>query len=117
MLDAGKDTPQLAVLNVPENQWATAADEADGELIEPTKCRGKRTPLSADLRGGEVTHNLPEHEQTCECGCRKHMIARKPASSSNSADVVSYAQTCAQGLQLPWLRKRAAHGQKAIPID
>ncbi len=74
MRDTGKDTPQLAMLSEPENQWVTAAGEADEEVIAPTKCRGKRKPSSTDLPGVEVAHDLPEHEQTCECDCCKHLI-------------------------------------------
>jgi hypothetical protein len=31
-------------------------------------------PLPADLPRIEVIHELPEHELTCACGCRKHSI-------------------------------------------
>ncbi|WP_032676141.1 transposase, partial [Pseudomonas syringae] len=44
---------------------------ADEEVVAPVKRRGKRKPLSADLPRIEVIHELPEHELTCACGCRK----------------------------------------------
>jgi hypothetical protein len=34
----------------------------------------KRKPLLADLPRIEVIHDLPEHELTCACGCRKYVI-------------------------------------------
>ncbi len=73
-------TPQLALFNEPESQWVPAADEADEEVVAPTKRRGKRKPLSADLPRVEVIHDLPEHEQTCECGCRKHVIGEETSA-------------------------------------
>ncbi|WP_249414344.1 MULTISPECIES: transposase [Pseudomonas] len=62
------NTPQLALFNEPESQWMPAADEADEEVVAPTNRRGKRKPLAADLPRVEIIHDLPEHEQTCECG-------------------------------------------------
>lgn len=53
-------------------------DEAgDEEVVTPTRLRGKRKPLPADLPRIEVVHGLPEHELTCACGCRKHAIGEK----------------------------------------
>lgn len=53
-------------------------DEAsDEEVVAPTKRRGKRKPLPADLPRIEIIHELPEHELTCVCGCRKHTIDEK----------------------------------------
>lgn len=46
-------------------------------MIAPTKRRGKRKPLPADLSRIEVIHELPEHELTCACGCRKHAIGEE----------------------------------------
>src|SRR5690606_18693708 len=79
------NTPQLVLFNEPESQWVPAADEADEEVVAPTKRRGKRKPLSADLPRVEVIHDLPEHEQTCECGCRKHVIGEE---TSEQLDIV-----------------------------
>ena len=39
--------------------------------------RGKRKPLPAELPRVEVVHELPEHELTCACGCRKHVIGEE----------------------------------------
>jgi len=47
------------------------------EVVASTPRRGKRKPLSADLPRVEVTHELPEHELTCACGCRKHVIGEE----------------------------------------
>ncbi|MEB3440727.1 IS66 family transposase zinc-finger binding domain-containing protein, partial [Pseudomonas sp. A2] len=57
---------------------AEPLDEADDEeVVAPTKRRGKRKPLPADLPRIEVVHELPEHELTCACGCRKHAIGEE----------------------------------------
>ncbi|WP_122532510.1 IS66 family transposase, partial [Pseudomonas viridiflava] len=45
--------------------------------VIPAKRRGKRKPLPADLPRIEVIHELPEHELTCVCGCRKHAIGEE----------------------------------------
>lgn len=68
------NTPQLAVV-----------DDADEEVVAPAKRRGKRKPLSADLPRVEVIHDLPEHELTCTCGCRKHVIGEE---TSEQLDIV-----------------------------
>ena len=70
-------TPQLALFNEPESLAVPVTDESDEEVVAPTKLRGKRKPLSADLPRIEIIHELPEHELTCACGCRKHTIGEK----------------------------------------
>ena len=71
------DSPQLAMFNEAESladpATAEAADDAE-EGVAPLKRRGKRRPLPAELPRIEVLHELPEHELTCVCGCRKHVI-------------------------------------------
>ena len=52
-------------------------EAAEEEVVAPTKRRGKRKPLPADLPRVEVMHELPDHELTCTCGCRKHSIGEK----------------------------------------
>ncbi|WP_154607376.1 IS66 family transposase zinc-finger binding domain-containing protein, partial [Pseudomonas syringae] len=39
----------------------------------------------ADLPRIEVIHELPEHELTCACGCRKHVISEE---TSEQLDIV-----------------------------
>ena len=64
-------TPQMTLLN-------EAVDETvKEEIVAPTKQRGKRKPLPADLPRTKVTHELPEHELTCACGCHKHSIGEE----------------------------------------
>ena len=73
-------TPQLVLFNEAESIAVPIADKADEEteeVVAPTKRRGKRKPLSADLPRIEVIHELPEHELTCICGCRKHTIGEE----------------------------------------
>ena len=70
-------TPQLALFNEPESIVVPVSEESDEEVVAPTKRRGKRKPLPADLPRIEVIHELPEHELTCACGCRKHTIGEE----------------------------------------
>jgi|GEM_PF-1585070 len=73
---ADPQTPQLALFNEPESVELTAPED-DEEVVALCPRRGKRKPLSADLPRIEVTHELPEHELTCVCGCRKHTIGEE----------------------------------------
>ncbi|VVO37026.1 IS66 family transposase IS684 [Pseudomonas fluorescens] len=70
-------TPQLALFNEPESLAVPVTDASDEEVVAPTQRRGKRKPLFADLPRIEVIHELPEHELTCLCGCRKHTIGEE----------------------------------------
>jgi transposase len=70
-------TPQLLLFNEAESIDTPAPVEADEEVVAPTKRRGKRKPLSADLPRIEVIHELSEHELTCTCGCRRHAIGEE----------------------------------------
>ncbi len=79
------NTPQLALFNEPESEPMTLVGDADEEVVAPTPRRGKRKPLSADLPRIEVIHELPEHELTCACGCRKHVISEE---TSEQLDIV-----------------------------
>ena len=65
---------QLALFNEAESIVDVADEDAEEEVVAPAKRRGKRKPLPADLPRIEVIHELPEHELTCVCGCRKHAI-------------------------------------------
>lgn len=65
-------TPQMALFNEAESVAEPAA-----ETIEEAVGRGKRKPLPADLSRIEIVHELPEHELTCTCGCRKHTIGEE----------------------------------------
>jgi transposase len=79
-------TPQLAMFDEAENDPLLAVvDDADEEVVFPVKRRGKRKPLAANLPRIEVIHELPEHELTCACGCRKHVIGEE---TSEQLDIV-----------------------------
>jgi transposase len=75
------DSPQLVMFNEAESLAEATpeapADEVEEEAVAPTKRRGKRKPLPAELPRVEVVHELPEHELTCECGCRKQAIGEE----------------------------------------
>ena len=79
------NTPQLALFNEPESEPMSSIGDADEEVVAPTSRRGKRKPLSADLPRIEVIHELPEHELTCACGCRKHVVSEE---TSEQLDIV-----------------------------
>lgn len=76
-------TTQLGMFNeveelVEEPATAVTSDEAEAEeVVAPVKRRGKRKPLPADLPRVEILHELPEHELTCACGCRKQAIGEE----------------------------------------
>jgi transposase len=67
-------TPQLALFNEAEHGEDPLDEAAEEEVVSPASRRGKRKPLPADLPRIEIIHELPEHELTCMCGCRKHVI-------------------------------------------
>lgn len=79
------NTPQLALFNELKSEPMPLVDDPDEEAVAPTPRRGKRNPLSADLPRVEVSHELPEHELTCACGCRKHAIGEE---TSEQLDIV-----------------------------
>ena len=74
---ADPTTPQMALFNEAENVAESVDETVEEEVVAPTKRRGKRKPLPADLPRIEVIHELPDHELTCACGCRKHSIGEE----------------------------------------
>jgi transposase len=59
-------------------QESEALDGADlVEVGAHTKRRPKRKPLPADVPRVVVTHELPEAEQRCGCGCQMQVIGEK----------------------------------------
>lgn len=78
---ADPDSPQLEIFNEAESLTEATpeapAAEIEEEVVAPTKRRGKRKSLPAELPRVEVIHELPEHELTCECGCRKQVIGEE----------------------------------------
>jgi hypothetical protein len=78
---ADPDSPQMDIFNEAEDLAEAAPEtpvaEAEEEVVAPVKRRGKRKPLPAELPRVEVIHELPEHELTCACGCRKQMIGEE----------------------------------------
>ena len=112
------NTPQLALFNEPVSEPMPSIGFADEEVVAPTPPRGKRNPLSADLPRIEVIHELPEHELTCACGCRKHVISEEISEQLDiCADADPCHQTYPQGLRLPWLRNGTGHRRQAGSTD
>ena len=72
-------SPQLAMFNEAEGLAAEAPAEGGEETVAPesVKKRGKRKPLPAELPRVEIVHELPEHELTCDCVCRKQAIGEE----------------------------------------
>ena len=80
------NTPQLAMFKEAESEPLLTVETPDEEVVTPAPRWGKRKPLSADLPRIEVIYELPEHELTCDCGCRKHEISEE---ISEQLDIVS----------------------------
>ena len=78
---ADPDSPQQDMFNEAESlteaEPVAPAAKAEEEVVAPVKRRGKRKPLPAELPRVEVIHELPEHELTCACGCRKQVIGEE----------------------------------------
>lgn len=67
----------MVFFNEAEHEIELASESAEEEVVALARSRGKRKPLPADLPRIEVVHELPEHELTCACGCRKHAIGEE----------------------------------------
>ena len=80
------NSPQLGMFNEAENLAEASPTAEDEEIVapEPAKKRGKRKPLPAELPRVEVMHELPEHELTCDCGCRKQAIGEETSEQLES---------------------------------
>lgn len=76
--------PQLALFNEAESVAEPVDEAAEEEVVAPTRRRGKRKSLPADLPRIEIIHELPEHELTCTCGCRKHAIGEEVSEQLES---------------------------------
>lgn len=58
------------------------------ESIEPTrdlptgkKAKSGRKPLAETLPRVRIEDDIPKHEKTCQCGCKKRVLVQKPANS------------------------------------
>ncbi len=71
------DSPQLAMFNEAESLDEPAPEVVEEEVVTPLQRRGKRKPLPAEPPRVEVVHELPEHQMTCACGCRKQVIGEE----------------------------------------
>lgn len=71
-------TPQIALFNEAESAVESVEEAVEEEVVTPTKHRGKRNPLPADLARIEVIHELSEHALTC--ACRKHSMGWRGAT-------------------------------------
>ncbi|WP_375154752.1 transposase [Pseudomonas sp. PDM25] len=69
-------TPQMALFNEAESV-AELVHEAVKKRSSRRPSDGANATLPADLPRIEVIHELPEHELTCACGCRKHAIGEE----------------------------------------
>jgi transposase len=80
---AQPNTPQLELFNEPESELMPSIGDAAEEVVSLVSRRGKRKSLSAELPCVEVIYELPEHELTCACGCRKHVINEEIGKQPN----------------------------------
>jgi hypothetical protein len=88
---ADPTTSQIALFNEAESVAEPVDETVEEEVVAPTKRRGKRQPLPADLPRIEVIHEPPDHELTCSCACAVNTaLARKSASSSRSCRCKSW---------------------------
>lgn len=80
------DSPQLLLFDMPENPPEEEDMEAD-EIVVPTHTRKKRgrKPLPKDLPRIEVTHDIPEEEKICACGCA---LSRIGEETSEKLDII-----------------------------
>ena len=62
----------MAFFNEVKSVAESVDETVEEEVVAPTKHRGKRKPLPADLPRIEVILEL-----TCACGCRKHTIGEE----------------------------------------
>lgn len=67
----------MALFNEAESVVEAIDEDSEEEVVASTKRRSKRKLLPAALPRIEVIHELPEHELTCVCGCRKHAIGEE----------------------------------------
>lgn len=70
-------TPQLPLFDEAESLAEPVNEASEEEVVAPSKRRGKRKSLPSDLPRVEVIHELPEHDMTCACGCRKHALGEE----------------------------------------
>jgi transposase len=69
--------PQLPLFDEAESLAEPADEVSEEEVVAPGKRRDKREPQPSNLPRVEVIHELPEHELTCVCSCRKHAIGEE----------------------------------------
>ncbi|WP_037006617.1 IS66 family transposase [Pseudomonas asplenii] len=79
------NTPQLEMFNEAEGEPLLSVEEPEEEVVAPTPRRGKRKPLAASLPRVVVEYDLPDEEQICACGCRKHVMGEE---ASEQLDIV-----------------------------
>lgn len=111
-------TPQLPLFDEAESLAEPLDEAGDEEVVAPTRRRGKRKTLPADLPRIEVVHELPEHELTCACGCRKYAISEEVSEQLKIVPMqIPGHQACSQGVRLPRLRISARNDGQARPDD
>ena len=109
---------QLGLFNEAE-ALAAAEPEAESEpetTIEVpahTRRRGKRAPLPDYLPRERVTHDLPESEKTCPCGCTLKPIGEE---ISEQLDVIPARVRVLQHVRIKYACKDCEETIKSAPL-
>ena len=95
------------------NEAESVAESVEEEVVAPTKRRGKRKPLPADLPRIDVIHELPDHELTCACGCRKHSIGEEVSEQLKIVPIANPRDQTFAHLRLSRLRNCTGYSGQA----
>lgn len=108
---------QLGLFNEAEALVETAeaeqAPEPPIEVPAHTRARGKRAPLPQYLPRGRITHDLPESEKTCSCGCTLTPIGEE---SSEQLDVIPAQVRVLQHVRLKYACRGCEQTIKTAPL-
>ena len=101
-----------------EEPDSAALDGADlVEVPAHTKRRPKRKPLPADVPRVVVTHELPEAEKVCGCGCQMQVIGEKVSGSLAVAEFDLKKLLAALGQPAPVTADPDALGAVALSAE
>ena len=111
------DSPQLAMFNEAEElvEQPAAVDESEAEeVVAPAKRRGKRKPLPANLPRVEIVHEVPEHELTYRCGCRRQILGEE---TSEQLKIIPKQVRVIRHVCKAWLRNILEHLPAAQSVE
>ena len=94
-------TPQMALFNEAESEAEPVDETVEEEVVAPTRRRGKREPLPADLPRIEVIHELPRARADLRLPQARRWRGNQRAAG-DLADANPCDQTCVRVLRLAW---------------